>query len=54
MRKLQKMCPPLILSPKSHISVLSASKPLRKYVVYNTLQDIDFSLLYNGDNLSAM
>ena len=55
-RKLHKHFPSLILSPKSHISVLSASRPFRKYkhVVHNTLPGIDFTILYNGDNLHAM
>ena len=54
MPKLHKKFPTLILSPKSHISVLSASKPFRKYIVYNTLPGIKFTILYNGDNLHAM
>ena len=53
-RKLHKSFPSLILSPKSHISDLSASRPFRKYIVYNTLPGIEFAILYNGDNLRAM
>ena len=47
--KLHKMFPSLTLSPKSHISVLSASRSFRKYIVYNTLPGIEFTILYNGD-----
>ena len=53
-RKLHKSFPSLSLSHKSHISVLSASIPFRKYIVYNTLPGIEFTILYNGDNLRAM
>ena len=53
-RKWHKKFPCLILSPKSHVSVLSASKPFRKYIVYNTLPGIEFTILYNGDKLRAM
>ena len=49
-RKLHKSFPSLILSPKSHISVLSASIPFRKYIVYNILPGIEFTILYNEDN----
>ena len=54
MQKLHKKFPTLILSPKSYISVLSAPRPFRKYIVYNTLPAIEFTILYNGDNSSAM
>ena len=53
-RKLHKSFPLLILSPKSHISVFCASRPFRKYIVYDTLPGIEFTILYNGDNLSVM
>ena len=53
-RKLHKSFPPLILSPKSYISVLIALRPFRKYIVYNALPGIEFTIIYNGDNLSAM
>ena len=43
-RKVYKSFPPLILSPKSHISVLSAPRPFRKYIVYNTLPGIEFTI----------
>ena len=52
--KLHKSFRPLILSPKSHISVLSALRPFRKYIVYNTFPGIENTILYNGDNLSAI
>ena len=45
-----KINPPLILSPKSHISVISASRPFRKYIVYHTFPGIEFTILDNGDN----
>ena len=51
---LHKSFPSLILSPKGHTSVLSASRPFRKYIVYNTLPGIELTILYNGDNLRAM
>ena len=53
-RKLHKNFLALILSPKSHISVLCVSRPFRKYIVYGTLPGIEFTILYNGDNSSAM
>ena len=53
-RKLHKSFAPLILSLKSHISVLSTSRPFRKYIAYSTIPGIEFTILYNGDNLSAM
>ena len=52
--KLHKHFLALILSPKSHISVLCVSRPFRKYIVYGTLPGIELTILYNGDNSSAM
>ena len=34
--KVTEKFSPLILSPKSHISVISASRPFRKYKVHHT------------------
>ena len=47
--KIHKSFYPLILSPKSHISVLSASRPFRKCIVYSTLPGIEFTILYKRD-----
>ena len=44
-RKLHKRFPPLILSPKSRISILSTTRPFRKYIVYNLLPVIE--IYYN-------
>ena len=53
-RNINKSLRHPILSHKSHISVLCASRPFRKYIVYDTIPGIEFTILYNGDNLSAM
>ena len=52
--KVTQKFSPFDLSPKSYISVLSALRPYRKYIVYNALPGIEFTIIYNGDNLSAV